>query len=124
MSVSQPATAVRVSLSREERAVLRCAIDYALDIELSLKAADDGEIERTLEEHHESATETSHIAVQPGMDELYKQVFSEYAREIRRTVPQDEFDEADGHFFETAFDGVIDKIKDATGTASPSASPA
>lgn len=110
MSVLQSADGVPVRLTDQERAVLCCAIRYALENDVSVNGVEKSEVASTLRRHHSSATDESVIAVQPGMDELYQQVFSEYAREIKLTVPQEDFGETDATFFKRAFDGVVEKI--------------
>ncbi|MFC4359650.1 hypothetical protein ACFO0N_17030 [Halobium salinum] len=98
-----------VELTRKERSVLTDALAYYVE-----NLAGEEHLER-LEGHLESAEEEGVVRVQPGEEELFRDVFRGYARALQETVGHDGAPESMGTFYESVFKSVVEKVESAGG---------
>lgn len=96
-----------VELTRKERSVLTDALAYYVD-----NGADEEHVER-LEGHLESAAEEGVVRVQPGEEELFRDVFRGYARALQETAAGGDAPESLGKFYESVFRSVVEKVENA-----------
>jgi hypothetical protein len=96
-----------VELTREERSVLTDALAYYVE-----NRAEERHVER-LEGHLESAETEDVVRVEPGEEDLFRDVFRGYARAIQETVGADGAPESMGKFYERVFGSVVEKVESA-----------